>query len=763
MAEYSKSDNKDLVVKVRACYKKAQEADSNNRKAAIANIKFARIPGHQWDKQTQLDRGDDRLMLEFNKTKVQCKRVINEMRANRPQEKVRGYEDNDKDTAEVYEGLIRNIWNVSNGDSIADYQAEYQVLGGYGVWEVITEYSSDTAFDQDIIIKNIPNPFCVWADPAAKDMMKQDAGWWVKTEKIKKAAYKERWPKRDVVNFDDTSFDDDAEWEEEGDEGLVRIVEYWWKVPAVKKLALLKDGATVDLAKDQPDPALIAKTRDVKCHKIMTAICSGESVLEGPNEWAGSKFPFVPVYGDYLVIDGEVHWSGMVQDLKDAARADNAHLTSIVEIVESATKAKYWMTPAQAVGHEAALAEAHKKSIPYSLYNHDPNVPGPPVYIPGAEVPVGLIQSAQIMRELMDSLAGFTFDPSGADARNISGKALNARERSGQIATFNYPDNMGKARKLTGEILIDLIPKIYDTERSVRILGADGAEKFMKVNSRNADGTPLNDLSRGKFDLTVTVGPSYATQRQESVEVYTDIATRSPEIMTVAGDLIFKNMDTPGSEAIAERLKFLLPPPIQQQLAEGGKQSPEVQQAMMQVQQQAVQIQEQGKLVEAAAAEAQTEVSAATKAKSEVQVAQANLKIEEAHFQVMVAQFEANVAKTEAKLQKIVSDISMQEVQHETDKADAEKVGKAADFAVQQLTQVAQSLQAETQDFLSQAAEMVVGRAEALQAKPDKPRLVGMKSKRVNGKLVGAAQYEDGTERPFEASRVNGEMVGTIQ
>jgi hypothetical protein len=763
MAKASK-DNKDLLVKVRACHKKATEADDENRTRALNNIKFARIPGMQWSDEAKKDRGDDRLMLEFNKVKVQCKRVINEMRANRPQGKIRGYEDNDKDTAETMEGLARNICNVSKLDSICDYQAEYQVQGGYGVWEIVTDYSSDTAFDQDILIKNIPNPFCVWSDPAAKDMMKQDAMWWIKTEKIRKSEYEARWPKREVCDFGETEFDDNADWEEEGDDGMVRICEYWYKVPAVRNLGFLQDGKTVDLDKEQVDPAMILKQRKVNSHKIMMAICSGDAILEGPNEWAGVKFPFVPVYGDYLIIDGQVYWSGMVQDLKDAQRADNAHLTNIVETVESATKAKYWATPAQVTGLETAIAEAHKKNFPVAVYNPDPQAPGPPAYMPGGEVPVALMQSAQIMRELMDSLAGFTFDPSGASARNISGKALNARERNGQIATFNYPDNMGKAMQLTWEILIDLIPKIYDTERSVRILGQDGAEKFTKINARDpATGQIVNDLSRGKFDVTVTVGPSYATQRMEAVEAYTEIATRSPEMMTVAGDLVFKNMDLPGADAISERMKYMLAPPIQKMLAEDAKQSPEVQQAMQQVEQMSAMVDEKGKLVEAAAVEAQEEVNAATKAKAELDKKLADIKIAEANFKTMEANFKAEVAAAKAELQSMATDVDVREHKLGLDSERVEEGRKHAEGAVGNVEKVIQAVLEETQEFMAQAAEVVVKRAEAIQAKPDKPKLVGLSMKRDKGKKIAVAKYEDGSESNFDIDRVNGDPTATLQ
>jgi hypothetical protein len=525
----------------------------------------------------------------------------------------------------------------------------------------------------------------------------------------------------------------------------------------------LQDGQSVDLSKDQPDPSLIMKKRTVKCFKIMTAIMSGDAILEGPSEFVIDEFPFVPVYGDYMVIEGKIHWSGMVTDVKDSQRLFNSHMTNIAETVEGAAKEFDWVTPKQIEGHQGAWAEAHRKNYGWRLYNVDNAAPGTPIRAPGSQVPAALIQAAEMQRELMNSLAGFVFDPSGQENKNSSGKALNARQRQGQIATFNYPDNMGKARKRLGELLIKAIPKVYDAERSIRILGADGAEKYVKINSVDPEtGKPLNDLSRGKFDLTVTVGPSYATQRQEAVEAYTDIATRNPEMMAVAGDLIFKNMDLPGSEAVSERMKFMLLPPIQKQLAEGAKQSPEVQQAMMQVEQMAQQVQQQGQLVEQAAVEAQKETAAAKGAKSEVQVALAQLKTEEANFKAMQAQFTALVAEKKAELQAMATDVDVREFKVDADAKQAEQVKQHAESAINQINELVQSVQAETQEFLSTAAQVTTDRLQAIETKP-KRKAKQVRSKHVNGKLIGEIDYDDGTKETATAERINGELVATIQ
>lgn len=748
---------KDIIIMARDFYKKAVDADGDNRRKAMEDIKFVVVEDAQWDTAIANERGDDRLMLTFDQSSIQCKRVINEMRSNRPQGKVRGYEDNDKETAETLEGLARNIWNVSDGESISDYAAQYQVNAGYGAWEICTDYADDTAFDQDILVKSLPNPFCLWSDPSAKDMLKRDAKWWLKTEKLTKDAFEETYKDRDKVGFEDTEFDDEEEWE---DDESVRIAEVWWLEPVVREIALLRDGKTVDMEKDQPAPEMIVRTRKVDTHKIMTAIVSGDAVLEGPNEWVGKYFPFVVVYGEYILVDGKTHWFGMVRKIKDAAKAFNDTLTSIVETIASAPQSKVWATAKQAEGQVNAWAEAHKKNLPMMLYNADPEAPGPPVRVGGADVPVALIQSAQIFKEQMNSLAGFMFDPAAVDAKNISGKALNARATQGQIATFNYPDNMGKAMKYTWQILIDLIPKIYDTERSVRILGPDGAEKFVKVNQKDpVTGRMMNDLSRGKYDVVVTVGPNFATQRQEAAEAFIELAGKDEGLMPTAADLVYKALDLPYSDQISERRKAMLPPPIQEMLKSDKPLPPEVQQAMMQVQQQAEMLKQQGQLVEQAAAEAEGIKSEAVKEKAAVQIAQANLKTEEAKFQTMQAQFETLVAKTQADLQKTVADIAMSEMQHETDKADAEKVGNAANMALEQITQLSEAIKSEFQDMLASAAQVVMA---AKEEKP-KPRPVQVRAKRVNGELVGTVTMDDGSERVANVARNNGELVGTVQ
>lgn len=645
-----KKSEKDLLVKVRKRSKAMVEFDRENRQLGIADMKFLRVPGNQWDDITKRERASDRPMYEFNKLNVSAKSVINQMRENRPMGKVRAAEDGDVKTADILEGGIRNVVANADFDTVTDYAAEYQVGAGMGAWRVTLKYAEDS-FGQVIDIDPLLNPFCLYCDPSAKDLLKRDAEDWWYTDKISKTSYEARWPKAEVVNLDDVTFDDDADWE--GDDE-VRIGEYWFKEYYNKTLLLLSDGSVIDELDDEgqpvtlPEGVTVVDDREQRCHKIMMCIVSGKAILEGPVEWAGSQHPWVMVYGEYVVIDGKVYWNGITRSGKDAQRAYNYSRTSAIETVALAPQDKPWMTPKQVAGLEGLLAESHKKNYPFNLYNPDALAPGPPIRQGGPNIPAALVQEMQIASDDIKAVTGI-FDASlGAKGNETSGKAINARKAQGEIANFNYMDNMGKGVKRTWEILVDLFPKVFDTEATIRILGADGKESYETVNKFDpATGKVINDLSRGRFDTAITVGPSYATRRMEAAEAYTQMAGMDEGLMLSAGDLVYKAMDMPYAQEIAERRQLLLPPPIQQHLTEGKELPPEVAAAMAQVQQMQQQVQEHGQLVQSAEAELKELQAAAKGDAASAKLAQANLKTAEVQFQ----QKQNELAAAQEKLQ----------------------------------------------------------------------------------------------------------------
>jgi hypothetical protein len=732
-----KKSAKDLLIKVRKRSKAMMEFDRDNRKLAIDDMKFLRVPGSQWDDTTKRERGSDRPMYEFNKLNVSAKSVINQMRENRPMGKVRAAEDGDIKTAEILEGGIRNVVANADFDTVTDYAAEYQVGAGMGAWRITLEYAEDS-FSQVIDIDPLLNPFCLYCDPAAKDLLKRDAEDWWYTDKISKTSFEQRWPKAEKISLDDCEFDDEDDWESDDQ---VRIGEYWYKEPYDKTIHLLSDGSTIDALDEDgnevtpPEGVTIVKSRVQRCHKIMMCIVSGDAILEGPVEWAGSQHPWVMVYGEYVVIDGKVYWNGITRAGKDPQRAYNYSRTSAIEAVALAPQDKPWITPKQLAGLEAHYAESHKKNFPFNLYNPDPQSPGPPVRQGGPNIPAALVQEMQIASDDIKAVTGI-FDASlGAKGNETSGKAINARKAQGEIANFNYQDNMGKAVKRTWEILVDLFPKVFDTEATIRILGADGKESYETVNKRDPiTKQVINDLSRGRFDTAITVGPSYATRRMEAAEAYTQMAGMDEGLMMSAGDLVYKAMDMPYAQEIAERRQLLLPPPIQQKLTEGKELPPEVQSAMAQVQQAQQQVQQHGQLVQAAQQELQQEMAKAAGDKAAAQLAQANLKgaelqlkaaqdklatektlfdahVENALLKIKLAKVEATQAVTESihhhenTERDVVDAVTQGSHQLETQKRDVQDTVKDGSHQLEkQATQMSvQNMQAQHKQQLGQA------------------------------------------------------------
>ena len=744
---------KKLLARVRARYQVMYEADQENRKKALEDLRFVNVPGEQWDPNMRQERGE-RPCLEFNKLRVNGKRVINEIRANRPQGKVRAVENGDKEIAEIYEGLCRNISNISDFDTIVDHAAEYQVDAGMGAWRIETRYSADDSFDQDICIKGIKNPFCLYADPACEDHLKRDAEDWILTDKLSNAAFEKKYGKAAKSDFEELGgFDDEDDW---NDGEFVRIAEYWYKEPHTKEIWQVQGPEgflTVDSESDEArgiPPEAIVNRRTVRTHKIMMCIVSGQKILEGPVEWPGRDFPFVMIYGETKVIEGKFCWWGLHRFAKDAQKTYNVDRTAAVEAVAGAPKEYFWATPKQAEGHLKHWQDAHRRNYPFKLYNADSAVPGPPVRIPGADVPVALLQLLVADSQDIRDVTGLHEASFGEESSEKSGIALARKQAQGQIVTYNFPDNMSKGICRTWEILVDLIPNVYDAEREVRIIGQDETEDYKRVNQLVFDPATgktvrVNDLSTGKYDVAITSGPSYATLRQEATEVYGQVLAQSPEMTQLIGDLFFKSLDYPYADEIAERMQTMLPPQIQQRMLEGKDIPPEAQAVMAQAEQMMAAVQQHGQLVEQAAQEVKDEQTGLEKVKADIRVASADLRRQQADFKATVAEKMADLRILEAEL-----DAKAQELGEDSEQFSQMKQ------AIQESMQTIQAMDQMIATYMDAEVQRVNAMDEEI--KRPKPKLKSARLKRENGQMFSEMEFDDGSIRKLLAQRRNGQL-----
>jgi hypothetical protein len=629
----------DILEEAQEAFKLASDNEDENRKAALDDLKFARL-SDQWAPEDKRRRGTDRPALVINKLPAFIRQVVNDARQNKPSIKVRPVDDiADVDTAQVINGIIRNIETNSHADVAYDTAADSAVTMGFGYFRIDLDFSHDDTFDQDLLIKAVPNPFSVYGDPFSTAADSSDWNSAFVTEWLATEVFKRRYPDADEVNWDDSGVGSlGPDWRTEDE---VLLAE-WWKREEVKRKILLLDipgqaPLTIadDVYKEQRDfldaiGAKFRRSRDVLSYKVTHYLMTGAEILE-ETQWPGRYIPVVPVYGEEVNVEGKRIFRSLIRDAKDPQRMFNYWRTTATEMVALAPRAP-WVGPEEAFDGEDSQRWETANTENWNFLSYKGQVP--PQRSEFAGVPAGAIQEAMNASDDIKAVIGL-FDASlGAQDNATSGVAINNRAREGDVSTFHFIDNLSRGIRCGGQILIDLIPHVYTAGRVVRILGPEGQIATAQLGSRISplplggappgaplglpgpapvgpppgaapgmppSGLPLGpggappaglpppggplqpdtsspapwppqppdgttgmfDLTMGKYDLVVDVGPSYTTRRQEAADQMMKLIQAYPPVAPIIGDLIAKNLDWPGAQEIADRLTTMLPSGLQ--------------------------------------------------------------------------------------------------------------------------------------------------------------------------------------------------------
>lgn len=516
----------------------------------------------QWDTTAlQRRRDSNRPALTMNRIPGFVRQLTGEVRKNPPSIKVLPAKDGATiEAAEIFNGLIRNIEQQSVARSAYTKAAENAAIAGIGGWYVVTQYSSDDAFDQDIRIKRSADPFQLLVDPMAQEPDKSDMRYGFIFERLAKESYEAKYPNfpadsipANVANTGGLS------WRTTD---TVVIAQYWYRTPVKKRLQLLEDQ-TVRYA-DDPVPegvqlAAVVQERDVDVQQVRSCVVNGNAIISDPVDWAGRYIPICIVPGEEITLDGMTTRKGMVHDARDPQRVYNYTRTAAVEAVAMQPKSPFILTADQASGYENQWANAGTDNLAALFYKGDPKANGAPARSQPPLASQGLDVQSQLAVQDLEGVTGIYKAGLGAPSNETSGRAIMARQQEGDTGTYQYIDNLSIAIQYCGKILVDLIPKIYDATRVVRTLGEDGSAKMVTINEPQMDHTGrdivLNDMSAGEYDVTVTVGPSFSTQRAEATSFMTELLRGFPQLAGVAGDIIIKNMDVPGADEIAARMR----------------------------------------------------------------------------------------------------------------------------------------------------------------------------------------------------------------
>ncbi len=589
-------------------FEEAFDAESENRNVALEDLKFARL-SEQWPEQIRKERErDSRPILTINKMPAFIRQVVNDSRQNRPQIKVKPVDDKaDIDTANVLEGLIRNIERTSKADVAYDTAVDFAVSMGWGYIRVNIDYEYDDTFDKCLKIERIANPFSVYGDPYSTSMDGSD--WnrcWI-TELKSKEEFKAKWKGADPIDWESLGYETlKAPWRDDDD---VLICESWHREESQREILMLNNGQVVGKQEYEAGSDIFqmagivpVNSRMTKAYKITQRIMTGAEILE-ENEWKGQYLPIIPVYGEELNVEGRRHFRSLIHNAKDAQRMFNYWRTTATELVALAPRVPF-------IGEEGAFdadpnwLTANTQSHAFLQYSRGNQPPmRQPIDGGGA---AGAMSEALAASDDMKSIIGMYDASLGQRSNETSGRAIMARQREGDVNTFHFIDNLARSIRHVGCVLVDLIPKVYDGQRIVRIIGQDDTERNAKLGKKDENGEApdqqdmmaqqtgmiegaerIYDLGVGRYDVAVDTGPSFTTRREESAQQMVEMIRAYPDAAPIIGDLMVKALDWPQAEEIAERLKAMLPQQI------NGGPPPELQQMIEQGQQQIQQLQQE--------------------------------------------------------------------------------------------------------------------------------------------------------------------------
>jgi hypothetical protein len=597
MARRPQSGDAEILREGKERFERCETWESAWRDRALFDTKFANgdpLNAWQWDTNVRTERGA-RPCLTYNQVRQHNLQVINDARQHKAQIKVTptggraSYE-----AAQVFSGIIRRIEYQSKAVDAYATATYHQVESGIGYCRVDTGYVNDQSFDLELFIKRVKDPRTIYMDPDCELYDKSDAMFAFVFEDIERSRYEDEYGKEDQAA--PAALDHTDGW---NDRDHVRIAEYWRVVITSSTIHRLRDGTVVrddEIPSELRDQVkgLITKSREVQERTVEWFKFAGDKIVDR-EEWLGKYIPIVPWLGEETVVAGEMDRKGHTRAQIDAQRIYNYWASAAVEQVALQTKSPYVARADAIEGREEQWATANTKNWSVLLYN-PLDEQGNPIQRPEREQPPQMaqayIQGMTIARQDLMSVTGQYQAEMGMPSNERSGVAIQQRQRQGDTATYHYIDNQAKGIRQIGRILLDLIPKVYDTHRVVLTLAEDGSEgrvlvapdapeAHQQVQAQPGGGaapvTPgqadaaQEDPNRpdpaiifnpliGEYDVEADVGPAYGTQRQEAANAFSEIMQQNPAAFQIVGDYWAANSDFPGADELADRLKRGLPP-----------------------------------------------------------------------------------------------------------------------------------------------------------------------------------------------------------
>lgn len=566
-------------------FRRAAEWEASARTNFMEDYKLANADtfnGYQWPNDIRRNRDvDERPCLTINKVRQHNLQIINDAKQNKPSIVTRPTGNGATyESSQIFNDIFRHIEYISNAQVAYDTATLFQVEAGLGVLRVATDYAGPDTLDQEIFIRSVPDPLTVYFDPDAKEKDKSDGRFAFVFENVPKDEFDQRYPQYKGMGTQST-LNEGGDWLTKDH---IRIAEYFRRVEREDKLIAVKDPETGQrrqtkgsklhsdlLSAVLDDP--MTKWRTISETVVEWFLIVGDTIVE-EEEWLGSTIPLIPVIGEETVINGIMDRKGHTRALIDPQRMYNWFASQAVEFSALQTKTP-WLAPALAIeGYETYWDNANRitsSTLPYNAYDDAGNPLPPPSRIAPPDTSPSYLQGMQTATMEFMMVSGQNEAYFGEKSNERSGKAIQQRERQGENATYHYIDNLAIAIRRVGKIILEIIPKVYDTERVMFIVAENNQSYEVQIDPKakvafeqqmNANSEVIKRIFNpnvGRYDVEADVGPAYATKREEAFNAYTLILTQAPQLAAIIGDLLFEAADFPMADEAKERLRRMVP------------------------------------------------------------------------------------------------------------------------------------------------------------------------------------------------------------
>lgn len=591
MAESDETSDDKMLAKGKKLFALCVDRENENRQNYIDDVKFGRLGGNeQWPSEIVTQRQNAGLpCLTINQMPMFIHQVINDCRQNKPAISVRPVDSGaDRQTAQVLAGGFRHIENISNADVAYDTAVDNAASGNVGYARVVVDYAHDDSFDKEIYIRAVPDSLTIYGDPYSMSADSLDWNDAFILDWVPEDEFRDQYPDAKTSDFADGAM----QWKRDGE---VLKCEWWHRDETEREIVLLSNGWVLDAAEYDEDKAIYdaqglteKDRRTTRSWKITQRIMTGAEILE-TNDHPGKYIPIAPCYGEVVVVEGKRHLRSLIRDGKDPQRNYNYWRSKSAESAALATKNPF-IGPEKAFSGDDAdkWATANTVNHPYLSYPDD--TPSPPQRQGWPGINPAELQQAASANDDIRATIGIQNAALGQQSNETSGRAINARKVESDTATFHFTDNLSRMIRCLGIIILDLMPHVYTPGRFMRVLGQDGKENFAQIGSKPSqpqigaqpmptqlptpnpnqekdekpDYGAIYDIGLGNYDVVVSAGPGYTTKRQEAADQMLQLVQSDPRLAPIIGDLIAENLDWPGADEIARRLKLLLPPQLQQ-------------------------------------------------------------------------------------------------------------------------------------------------------------------------------------------------------